>query len=339
MIFYGLKRIKKSVKYVEFKLTMLSYKYKLCIIFLFLLFFYKTVYADIHHIVKKGETLYKISKNYDVPVEDIIDNNAILDITAIQVGSVLLIPRKNTISMNIEQKKKRESKEGYYSYVVIKGDTLFKISKRFNVKISTLKNINNLSSETLYINQKISIPSDVLYNNTVTEREKEYTHTANARDIIVDLGEKEEHTYTIPYKEDISNFIDILTMVANTKDNNSRIVYKDWPITGRLYETKGILPGIIIEGDENTSVKALKSGKVMYAALHSSFNNVIVIKGNDGSIYLYGGQKELYVKQGDTIVEGQKIGILGVMPTIKRAILYFSVWQNNRYIDPNSIFG
>ncbi len=321
---------------------MLLYRYKACILLVIvcysLLFVHKTAYADIRHTVQKGDTLYKISKEYEVPLQDIIDNNTISDITAIQVGTVIFIPQKNdsTASVRYTQDNKQEP---YYTYIVIKGDTLFKISKRFNVKISTLKNANNLRSEVLHIDQKIKIPTQSLDDDLIDRLERNDRTIVSNDDIDFDNEASDPYTSFIPQKEDSPNVIELLAMVADTNENSSRVVSKDWPVSGRLYETKGSLPGVVIEGSENTSVRALKSGKVMYAALHSSFNNVVVIRGNDGVIYLYGGQKQLYVKQGDTVAEGQEIGNLGVMPTLKKAILYFSVWQNNRYIDPSSIIG
>lgn len=44
------------------------------------------------HIVQAGDTLGKISEQYDVPVEDIAQANAIINVNAIAVGQELVIP-------------------------------------------------------------------------------------------------------------------------------------------------------------------------------------------------------------------------------------------------------
>lgn len=46
----------------------------------------------IYHTVKKGQTLYRISKAYNVPVEDIMKANNIDDPSSLKVGEKLFIP-------------------------------------------------------------------------------------------------------------------------------------------------------------------------------------------------------------------------------------------------------
>lgn len=48
------------------------------------------------HTVKPGETLWRISRNYNVPMEKIADINGIQDFTKITTGMVLIIPLKYT---------------------------------------------------------------------------------------------------------------------------------------------------------------------------------------------------------------------------------------------------
>ena len=50
--------------------------------------------AGVHHRVEAGQTLWKISKLYDVDIDDIIRLNHISEDTAIEVGQELLIPNR-----------------------------------------------------------------------------------------------------------------------------------------------------------------------------------------------------------------------------------------------------
>ncbi|TCK97821.1 LysM repeat protein [Natranaerovirga hydrolytica] len=52
-------------------------------------------------------------------------------------------------------------------YTVKSGDTLWKIANHFNTSVSTLKSINNISSDMIYVNQVLDIPSPH-YSNTYT---------------------------------------------------------------------------------------------------------------------------------------------------------------------------
>lgn len=47
----------------------------------------------VYHKVKKGETLWRISKKYDVPLEELAKVNNIKDVTQIKEGQTLIIPR------------------------------------------------------------------------------------------------------------------------------------------------------------------------------------------------------------------------------------------------------
>lgn len=56
----------------------------------------------VHHVVQPGQTLYRISKTYHVPVERIISSNRIKDSSKIKVGQPLWIPgvsRTRTVSV------------------------------------------------------------------------------------------------------------------------------------------------------------------------------------------------------------------------------------------------
>lgn len=46
----------------------------------------------VHHVVQPGQTLYRISKTYHVPVERLISSNRIKDASKIKVGQALWIP-------------------------------------------------------------------------------------------------------------------------------------------------------------------------------------------------------------------------------------------------------
>lgn len=97
--------------------------------------------------VKSGDTLYKISNLFGVPVSELKRlNNLTSDL--LQVGQVLKLSDK-TDSSNINTTK----------YTVQKNDTLYALASRFNTTVDELKRINNLSSNTLYIGQELLVPT------------------------------------------------------------------------------------------------------------------------------------------------------------------------------------
>ena len=92
--------------------------------------------------VKKGDTLYQIAKNNNTSVAKLKKLNN-LSSNTLTIGQTLLIP---------------SPKEEYFIYTVVKGDTLYQIAKKNNTTIDEIKKLNDLTTNTLKIGQKIKIP-------------------------------------------------------------------------------------------------------------------------------------------------------------------------------------
>jgi LysM repeat protein len=123
--------------------------------------------AENRYIVKKGENLYEISKQFHVKIEDLKKVNQLKD-DKILPGQNIIIPnygnkeivkRDSISSTNKVQKGKvnLEKKDGekIESYTIRSGDNLFSISKKFGVSIEEIKRLNGLNSERLKVGQKL----------------------------------------------------------------------------------------------------------------------------------------------------------------------------------------
>lgn len=121
--------------------------------------------------VKSGDSLWSIAQKYNTTVNNLKSlNNLITD--KLSIGQKLKVTG-NTDALNTDK------------YVVKSGDTLYSIANRYGVSVSSLKNVNSLTSDTLQIGQMLTIPSqtkiytvksgDTLYsiaranNTTVTD--------------------------------------------------------------------------------------------------------------------------------------------------------------------------
>lgn len=92
--------------------------------------------------VQKGDSLWEISKKYNITVQELIDINNLLT-TTIKVGDQLKVPAM--LSNDI--------------YTVKNGDTLWSIARNNNTTVDALKVANNLSSNLLKIGQQLIIPN------------------------------------------------------------------------------------------------------------------------------------------------------------------------------------
>jgi membrane-bound lytic murein transglycosylase D len=102
------------------------------------------------HIVSEGDTLWSISKKYNIGIKDITRMNSLNQNSILQLGQQLTIGNKN-IHRNIESKKRT------ILYSVKQGDNLYKISDIFDVSVESIKQINDFESSDLMPGQIIKI--------------------------------------------------------------------------------------------------------------------------------------------------------------------------------------
>ncbi|MFJ5768701.1 LysM peptidoglycan-binding domain-containing protein [Psychrobacillus sp. NPDC093180] len=95
--------------------------------------------STIIHTVVPGNTLWKISNQYGISLNDLVTANNLYT-TEIRIGQQLIIPQK------------------YNLYTVMKDDTLWKISNKYGVSINEITKLNNMSSSNLDIGQKLKLP-------------------------------------------------------------------------------------------------------------------------------------------------------------------------------------
>jgi LysM repeat protein len=120
------------------------------------------------HVVQAGENLFRLSKRYNVELDDLAAANQITDPTRIYVGQELIIPVVGTesaaeptatppptdeTSSNEASSKDaaveqvpEEKVPAARSYTVRWGDTLWSISRAFGVDVNDLATANNISN-------------------------------------------------------------------------------------------------------------------------------------------------------------------------------------------------
>lgn len=92
--------------------------------------------------VRLGDTLSKLAKRYMTDVSTLVKLNAIKNPNRIYIGQILKIP--------VSDEKQ--------FYTVVKGDSLWKVSKRFNTSIAELVRLNGIVNAALiYPGQKLRI--------------------------------------------------------------------------------------------------------------------------------------------------------------------------------------
>lgn len=109
--------------------------------------------TNIIYIVKPNDTLYSISKQYNIPINEIKSFNNITS-DKLSVGQIIKIPE--SVSIVTPNEEEIINEEGVY--VVQKGDTLYSIAKKFNTTVDNLKNLNSLIEDVLKIGMNLVVP-------------------------------------------------------------------------------------------------------------------------------------------------------------------------------------
>lgn len=104
-----------------------------------------------HHTVKEGETLFRISRQYDVSVENIRLWNATGN-QPLAVGQELIVYLKDPAEDSLARVKKR-----YITHEVQEGETLYAISKSYEVSVDSLKLLNHMQQEAISFGQLLLI--------------------------------------------------------------------------------------------------------------------------------------------------------------------------------------
>ncbi|MEA1885662.1 MAG: LysM peptidoglycan-binding domain-containing protein [Bacteroidota bacterium] len=92
-----------------------------------------------YHILQKGESIYALSRKYDVPEEQIIKANPGINIHDLPVGAELAIPRKQ---FREQTEYFRTDEPGIVLHRVEEGENYSSLSRKYNVSIRDIRRVN-----------------------------------------------------------------------------------------------------------------------------------------------------------------------------------------------------
>ena len=119
------------------------------------------VNAETKILAKNGDTLLKLSKEYRIPLKELMYKNNINDANRIIEGEIIIMPLQSKNNIN---------KKNLTTYTVIEGDTLYKIAITYNINPKDIASINNLDDASiLRPNQIIILPKEVIYKKAINQ--------------------------------------------------------------------------------------------------------------------------------------------------------------------------
>lgn len=114
-----------------------------------------------------------------------------------------------------------------------------------------------------------------------------------------------------------------------------------WPVQGamlsRFHQGRGVhRNGILIQAPAGTAVKAVHSGRVVFADWMRGFGNLLIIDHGDHVMTLYAHLQQFDVGVGSRIETGQSLGRVGDSGGRPSPGLYFEVRRSGEPINPQS---
>jgi len=302
--------------------------------------------------VKAGDNLWNISRKYGVSVAVITDINHLGDKDLLSLGQKLEIPG---VGGGIPDSNQKEEPT-IIVYTVVKGDTLWGISQRYDVNMSTIISSNNLKEITrLSIGQKLELP---ITNMDIAKAEG-YSQGNEAEEIIYYVKKGESlwsisHEYNVKLEAIIAaNRITDASKISagqqlripNIPGTRSNIYNFIWPVRGRITSPYGMRvlngrkdfhAGIDIAGPTGTNIVAAESGRVSYAGYMRGYGNVIILSHDGGYSTVYGHNSVNLVKKGQYVKKGSIIGKVGRTGNATGPHLHFEVRLGGKPLNPLS---
>ena len=200
-------------------------------IIFFLSIFTLKVNAETTIIAKSGDTLLKISKQYGVPLKELMYKNNLNDATRIIEGKAIVIPLKN---------KEKDYKANNPIYKDVEGDTLYKIARNYNVNLQDIIDLNNLGNNSfLELGQIILLPKGAINKKVIIKKN-------------IKLASKKVFYHQTSKSEDLSIISEI-----------HKITKEEINILNNLNNTEKINPNIKLKIRESKPSKWLKYGSLM----------------------------------------------------------------------------
>ena len=233
--------------------------------------------------VKSGDTISGIAKKFGLKnISTLISVNDIGNVRQIGAGQKLKIPSIDGII-----------------YTVKSGDNLNSIASANNIKLETLLDVNELTSETLTAGQQLFLPGVGLDQKTLQSR----------------MGE----LFIIPIKAGFRW--------------SSPYGWRADPFTG----VQSFHTGTDLACPTGTPILAAMSGKISDVGYNRIYGNYIIINHGNGYQTLYAHMSKPIARKGQWVSQGTKIGLVGSTGYSTGPHLHFMVYKNGNRIDPMTV--
>ena len=208
------------------------------------------------------------------------------------------------------------------THTVVRGDTVYNISKRYNITQDNLRVWNNLADNTISVGQVLRV------------KPAGYTAPAAAAQTKPQAAPPAVSSTAPSARPQISEPAKTPTVATGSVRTVSGIAWQR-PTAGNIItQFGGSSKGVDIAGTAGQAVVSAADGKVVYAGSGlRGYGNLVIVQHNQTFLTAYGHNQNLLVKEGQTVKRGQTIARMGNSDA-DRTKLHFEVRQNGKPVNP-----
>lgn len=313
-------------------------------------------------IVAKGDTVYSLARKNNLSVEEFAKINNLKSPYTLQIGQKLhtkpeiaetkvpnviseeKVKEIKTVKQNESIKPNNTTKVELQEITVAKGDTLYSISRKYQIPVNDLAVMNKLSAPfALSVGQKIKVPKlDAVQTRSVSEikqiqkvqpKQAETAKTSTTKPVENAKIVSSENQQKTKISSDPSKQLPKISARSNAKFS--------WPVRGKILSGYGAKnnglfnDGINISASKGTDVKAAENGVVAYAGNEvKGMGNLVIIQHSDGWMTVYAHMDSMSVRRGNTVSVGQNIGKIGMTGKVDKPQLHFEIRKGTKAYDP-----
>ena len=304
--------------------------------------------------VMSGDTLYDISRRYNVNMRALIEANQLTAPFALEVGGVIRLPPPNV-------------------HVVQAGETLYAVSRRYNVDLRSLALLNGLSRPWLvYPGDELLLPS--LARDLARAPAMLASAASRSAMITPDLSRPGPLAAPPPLRSASAAGSATATAAAAPAAGPLRSPASPaasaarppaaaapaptrspprpspaasagpgdfiWPVSGELLKGYGPAAGgrndgVNIAAARGSPIRAAGGGEVVYAGSElAGFGNLILIRHPGGWVTAYAHADSMAVREGDLVRQGQAIATVGATGNVSTPQVHFELRKGKEPVDP-----
>lgn len=272
------------------------------------------------HTVLKGDTVYQVARNYQLPIREIITLNNIQAPYVLNVGYRMKLPPPN-------------------NYRVRAGDSVTGIARLYEVSPSQIVRLNGLQSPyRLNVGQVLRLPS--LLGNTpppVAAARTASNATVARVEVAPNEGVVKPGQKPNVRKASTTQRASVPKTTPKLSGNGSymrpvegRVISGFGPKEGGLHND-----GINIRAPKGTPVRAAQNGVVVYTGDDlAGYGNLILVRHQNGMMTAYAHLEKTLIRRGVTVKQGQSIGTVGSSGQVDSPQLHFEIRRGSQAHDP-----